>query len=48
MARRIGFAGIGPMGHGAAHDLADKGVPLNVLAHRSQAQAANGVDPPRR
>jgi 3-hydroxyisobutyrate dehydrogenase-like beta-hydroxyacid dehydrogenase len=36
---RIGFAGIGLMGHGAAKNLVDKGFPLAVLAHRNRAPA---------
>lgn len=34
MTDRIGFAGLGLMGHGMAHNLLAKGHPLAVLAHR--------------
>lgn len=34
MADRIGFAGLGLMGHGMAHNIQSKGFPLAVLAHR--------------
>lgn len=33
---RIGFAGLGLMGHGMAHNLLAKGYPLTVLAHRKR------------
>lgn len=36
MAERIGFAGLGLMGHGMAHNLRAKGFPLSVLAHRKR------------
>lgn len=36
---KIGFIGIGLMGHGAARNLADKGFPLAFLAHRNRAPA---------
>jgi 3-hydroxyisobutyrate dehydrogenase-like beta-hydroxyacid dehydrogenase len=39
MPERIGFVGIGLMGHGAARNLADKGFPLAFLAHRNRAPA---------
>ncbi|MBP1804273.1 3-hydroxyisobutyrate dehydrogenase-like beta-hydroxyacid dehydrogenase [Rubellimicrobium aerolatum] len=34
MAERVGFAGLGLMGHGMAHNIRAKGHPLAVLAHR--------------
>lgn len=34
---RIGFAGVGLMGHGMASNILKKGFPLAVLAHRSRA-----------
>jgi hypothetical protein len=36
MTERIGFAGLGLMGHGMAHNLVTKGFPLGVLAHRKR------------
>jgi 3-hydroxyisobutyrate dehydrogenase-like beta-hydroxyacid dehydrogenase len=39
MTQRIGFVGIGLMGHGAARNLADKGFPLAFMAHRNRAPA---------
>lgn len=33
---RIGFVGVGLMGHGMARNLVEKGHPLTVLAHRSR------------
>lgn len=39
MPERIGFVGIGLMGHGAARNLADKGFPLAFMAHRNRAPA---------
>lgn len=34
---RIGFAGIGLMGHGMARNIVEKGYPLAVLGHRNRA-----------
>lgn len=34
MTERIGFAGVGYMGHGMAHNILTKGYPLAVMAHR--------------
>lgn len=34
---RIGFIGVGLMGHGMAKNLVEKGFPLTVLAHRNRA-----------
>ncbi|MFG1398854.1 NAD(P)-dependent oxidoreductase [Roseixanthobacter pseudopolyaromaticivorans] len=34
---RIGFIGVGLMGHGMAKNLLEKGFPLTVLAHRNRA-----------
>jgi hypothetical protein len=34
---RIGFIGIGLMGHGMARNLVTKGFPLTVRAHRNRA-----------
>ena len=34
---RIGFVGVGLMGHGMARNLLDKGFPLTVLGHRNRA-----------
>jgi 3-hydroxyisobutyrate dehydrogenase-like beta-hydroxyacid dehydrogenase len=36
MTARIGFAGLGLMGHGMASNLLEKGFPLTVLAHRKR------------
>jgi 3-hydroxyisobutyrate dehydrogenase-like beta-hydroxyacid dehydrogenase len=36
MAERIGFVGVGLMGHGMAKNLVEKGFPLTVLAHRKR------------
>ncbi len=36
MTARIGFAGLGLMGHGMAKNLLEKGFPLTVLAHRKR------------
>jgi 3-hydroxyisobutyrate dehydrogenase-like beta-hydroxyacid dehydrogenase len=33
---KIGFIGVGLMGHGMAGNLANKGWPLTVMAHRSR------------
>ena len=34
MKERIGFVGVGPMGHGMAKNLVEKGWPVTVLGHR--------------
>jgi 3-hydroxyisobutyrate dehydrogenase-like beta-hydroxyacid dehydrogenase len=34
MAERVGFVGVGLMGHGMAHNILAKGHPLTVIAHR--------------
>ncbi|WP_419730463.1 NAD(P)-dependent oxidoreductase [Lichenicola sp.] len=36
MTERIGFAGVGLMGHGMAKNLLEKGFPLTVLGHRKR------------
>ena len=36
MAKRIGFIGVGLMGHGAAKNILEGGFPLTVLAHRNR------------
>jgi 3-hydroxyisobutyrate dehydrogenase-like beta-hydroxyacid dehydrogenase len=36
MAERVGFVGVGYMGHGMAHNLLTKGYPLTVIAHRKR------------
>ena len=36
MTERIGFIGLGLMGHGMAKNLAEKGFPLTVLAHKKR------------
>ena len=38
---RIGFIGLGLMGHGMAKNLATKGFPLTVFAHRNRAPLAD-------
>ncbi|MBI4274792.1 MAG: NAD(P)-dependent oxidoreductase [Rhizobiales bacterium] len=37
MTERIGFIGVGLMGHGMAKNLVEKGYPLTVLGHRNRA-----------
>ena len=37
MQKRIGFIGLGLMGHGMANNLVEKGFPLTVLGHRNRA-----------
>lgn len=37
MAQRIGFIGVGLMGHGMAKNLVEKGFDLTVMAHRNRA-----------
>ncbi|MEX0590153.1 MAG: NAD(P)-binding domain-containing protein, partial [Xanthobacteraceae bacterium] len=34
---RIGFIGVGLMGHGIAKNLIEKGHPLTILGHRNRA-----------
>ena len=34
MKERIGFVGLGAMGHGMAKNIVEKGWPLTVLGHR--------------
>jgi hypothetical protein len=36
MTERVGFAGLGFMGHGMAHNIRTKGYPLSVLAYRKR------------
>jgi len=36
MSKRIGFVGVGLMGHGMAKNLVEKGSPLTVLGHRNR------------
>ena len=36
MSRRIGFIGVGLMGHGMARNIVDKGYELTVLGHRNR------------
>jgi hypothetical protein len=36
MTERVGFAGLGFMGHGMAHNILTKGYPLSVLAYRKR------------
>ena len=43
MKERIGFVGIGLMGHGMAKNIVDKGWPLTVLAHRRRDAAEDLV-----
>ena len=33
---RIGFVGVGMMGHGAAKNIVEKGFPLSILGHRNR------------
>ncbi len=40
---RIGFIGIGMMGHGMARNLATKGFPLSFLVHRDRSRTADLV-----
>ncbi len=39
MMERVGFVGIGLMGHGMAKNIVDKGYPLTVIAHRKREAA---------
>ena len=34
---RVGFIGLGMMGHGMAKNIVEKGYPLTVMAHRNRA-----------
>jgi 3-hydroxyisobutyrate dehydrogenase-like beta-hydroxyacid dehydrogenase len=34
---RVGFIGVGLMGHGMARNIAEKGFPLTVMGHRNRA-----------
>ncbi len=47
MTERIGFIGVGLMGHGMAKNLVEKGFPLTVLAHRKR-EAVDDLEEPRR
>ena len=55
MKERIGFVGVGLMGHGMAKNIVEKGWPLTVLGHRRREAvedlksrgAARGVFGPR-
>ncbi|MGZ5101380.1 MAG: NAD(P)-binding domain-containing protein, partial [Usitatibacter sp.] len=40
---RIGFIGIGMMGHGMARNLLEKGFPLTFLVHRDRSRIADLV-----
>ena len=44
MAERIGFIGVGMMGHGMAKNLLAKGHPLTFLAHRNRANLQDLLD----
>ena len=33
---KIGFIGVGPMGHGMAKNIVEKGYPLSVICHRNR------------
>ena len=35
--QRIGYIGVGLMGHGAAKNILQKGYPLTILGHRNRA-----------
>jgi 3-hydroxyisobutyrate dehydrogenase-like beta-hydroxyacid dehydrogenase len=35
--QRIGYIGVGLMGHGAAKNMLQKGHPLTILGHRNRA-----------
>src|SRR5262245_10338345 len=35
--QRVGYIGVGLMGHGAAKNILDKGYPLTVMGHRNRA-----------
>jgi 3-hydroxyisobutyrate dehydrogenase-like beta-hydroxyacid dehydrogenase len=37
MNKRVGFIGVGLMGHGMAKNLVEKGFALTVLGHRNRA-----------
>ena len=34
---KVGFIGVGLMGHGMAKNIVEKGYPLTVIAHRNRA-----------
>lgn len=44
MVKKIGFIGVGLMGHGAAKNILDGGYPLTVLAHRNRAPVDDLVE----
>ena len=35
--QRIGYVGVGLMGHGAAKNMLQKGYPLTIMGHRNRA-----------
>ena len=37
MSKKIGFIGVGMMGHGIAKNLLEKGFPVTAMAHRNRA-----------
>lgn len=37
MNKKIGFIGVGMMGHGIAKNLLEKGFPVTAMAHRNRA-----------
>ncbi len=41
---RVGFLGVGLMGHGAAKNILEKGYPLAILGHRNRAPVEDLVD----
>ena len=54
MAKKIGFVGVGLMGHGMAKNLLAKGFPVTVMAHKNRkpiedllTQGASGQDAAR-
>ena len=38
---RIGFIGVGLMGHGMAGNIVDKGWPLTIMGHRNREPVEN-------
>ena len=36
MQEKVGFVGVGLMGHGIAKNIVEKGYPLTVIAHRNR------------
>lgn len=44
MSKRIGFIGVGLMGHGMAKNLVEKGFPTTVLGHRNRAPVEDLVE----